>query len=535
VNAAKNSPGNVAMRDSLASDDDALLSAFFEDGDEGAFGALAARHAGWVYAAAFRQLRDRHAAEDATQAVFVLLWQRGRGLAGKRRITGWLFRAVDFTVRAMQRAERRRRAHESRAALVAHGGAGEPLLPSTDIDAAVAALGDADRTAILLRFHRELEFADVARELGVSPVAARQRVSRAVERLRGRLGAGVTPSSLASAVAFGAHSNGSEFGGQAARAALRAARGEAPAGGVGAAVTGATHLMAMSKAKLVVVFLALATVLATSAVAVLSRQPAGDPADQVYALGPNEVIRRVPARPGWERMEFLRRSASPGDRLDHPDGAMIVRWKDGRVSLWGRKSSSQGWYTLGDLVGNFMRVPPWELEGEAGMRNLRLDGDFAINRQGSVEQFRAGIEKIASEELGKKLTLAFKDVERPVVVFRGRWRQPASGAGRKPGDAAATLDLYVDKPDPTPAREATGTLAEAAAAVSDYLGRQVLIECQNAPAQVLIRASEPFPGNPLKQVTGSIAEDVLRHVEQQTGLKANREKRRVRRLFIETD
>ena len=136
----------VATQDCTAVDDDALLSEFVKNGDKGAFKMLAARHARWLYAAAFRHLRDRHVAEDATQAVFVLLWRRAGSVAGRRKVTGWLFRAVGYAARAMKRAERRRRKYESRAALGNRTPSDEP--PPTlcrDVDAAVAALGEADR------------------------------------------------------------------------------------------------------------------------------------------------------------------------------------------------------------------------------------------------------------------------------------------------------------------------------------------------------------------------------------------------------
>ena len=68
-----------------------------------------------------------------------------------------------YTVRAMKRAARRRRMQEARVALLNRQTAGETTALSADIDAAVAALDDADRTAILLRFHQGLEFAGLAR------------------------------------------------------------------------------------------------------------------------------------------------------------------------------------------------------------------------------------------------------------------------------------------------------------------------------------------------------------------------------------
>ena len=525
----------AAARRRSALDDESLLSAFLKDGDEEAFRALAARHAGWVYAAAFRQLGDRHAAEDATQAVFVLLWRRARGVSAGRKVSGWLFRAVGYTARAMKRAARRRCRHESRAALVDRRPGGQPA-PGVDVDAAVAALGAADRAAILLRFYRGLDFDDVARELRVSPAAARQRVSRAVARLRAKLGAEVGAAGIASAIAHGAHPHPAALFERTVNAASGAARGEALAGGVETALKGATHLMAMTNAKAGIAVVAMAAVLATSAVAVLTRHRADDPADQAFALGRGEAIRQILTVPSAERMEFMRRHSPPGEQVDrYPEAAMIVRWKDGRASLWGRKGSTQGWYTVGDLVGHFLRVPPREFEGEPRLRDLRLRGDFAVNREATTEQYRAGIEKIVSAELGEKVVLVFRDVERPVVVFRGTWRHASAGAGANGAEGVPTLDLYGTKLDPAPGREAVGTLEAAAAAASDYVGERVLFECQGAPEQIRLRLTDPVPGNPLKALPAAEVGLVLRRIEQQTGLKAARERRTVRRLFVEVD
>ena len=536
MNATGSALKGVATQNRSALDDDALLSEFQRSGDDAAFRALAARHARWLYAAAFRALRDRHAAEDATQAVFVLLWQRAGGVAGRRKVTGWLFRAVGYTSRAMKRAERRRRKHEYRAAIHNRGLSDEPAPPRGDVDAAVAALGDADRTALLLRFHRGLDFVEVARELGVSPAAARQRVSRAVGRLRAKLGTEVGSLGLASAVACGAHPHPTVLVEQSANAALKAARGGGLAGGVETALKGAIHLMAMTKIKAAVAFVAMAAVLATSTAAVMTRHRTDDTSDEAYALAQGEAIRQVLFVPPAERLEFMRRHSPAGERLDqHPESAMIVKWKDGRASLWGRKSSTHGWYTLGDLVGHFVEVPTHEFEGRQALRNLRLRGDFAVNREATTEQYRAGIEKIVSAEIGKKAVLAFRDVERPVVVFRGRWIHTRAKPGAKPTDGIPTLDLYGTKLNPVPGRDGAGTPVQIAAVTSNYIGQQVLFECQGAPERLWVRLSDPVPGNPLAGLPAAEVNLVLRHIEEQTGLKAAREKRKVRRLFVEAD
>ena len=67
--------------------------AFAQTADQQAFTQLVERHAGWVLAAARRQLGDHQLAEDAVQVVFILLARRSAPVAD-RKLTGWLFRAL---------------------------------------------------------------------------------------------------------------------------------------------------------------------------------------------------------------------------------------------------------------------------------------------------------------------------------------------------------------------------------------------------------------------------------------------------------
>ena len=69
------------------------------------------------------------------------------------------------------------------------------------LDEQLNRLGERDRDAVVLRYFQNRSFADVGEELGLTPDAARKRVERALERLRGFLaGRGVT----APAAAIGA-------------------------------------------------------------------------------------------------------------------------------------------------------------------------------------------------------------------------------------------------------------------------------------------------------------------------------------------
>jgi DNA-directed RNA polymerase specialized sigma24 family protein len=57
-----------------------------------------------------------HDADDAVQAVFILLVQRAARMNTRVRLTGWLFESLRYTIRGIHRAHRRRRFHEHAAA-----------------------------------------------------------------------------------------------------------------------------------------------------------------------------------------------------------------------------------------------------------------------------------------------------------------------------------------------------------------------------------------------------------------------------------
>jgi RNA polymerase sigma-70 factor (ECF subfamily) len=61
---------------------------------EQAFGELVRRHAGFVLATCRRRLRDGHDAEDAAQAVFLVLARRPPARSGPSVQAGWLYKTA---------------------------------------------------------------------------------------------------------------------------------------------------------------------------------------------------------------------------------------------------------------------------------------------------------------------------------------------------------------------------------------------------------------------------------------------------------
>ena len=71
----------------LESDDIALLKIFAESQSETAFTALVQRHVNLVYSAALRGTGNAHAAQEISQAVFIILARKAKSLTGGSSIT----------------------------------------------------------------------------------------------------------------------------------------------------------------------------------------------------------------------------------------------------------------------------------------------------------------------------------------------------------------------------------------------------------------------------------------------------------------
>lgn len=231
-------------------DDTELLRRYAEEGSQAAFAELVQRQVNLVYTAALRQVHgDAHLAADATQLVFTDLARKARALTGHRVLAGWLFTSARYAAAKLVRGEQRRRAREEEAGRMEKITADEPA-PELDwaqvggvLDEALAALGRTDREAVLLRFFEGRDYAGVGAQLHLAPNAARMRVERALEKLRGELarrGVASTAAALAGALAGQAVA--------AAPAGLAASvTGTALAGATGGTGLAAAILMSMSK------------------------------------------------------------------------------------------------------------------------------------------------------------------------------------------------------------------------------------------------------------------------------------------------
>lgn len=159
------------------------------DGDSAAFSLLVGRHERWIFDAARRRLRDDHLADDARQAVFLLLSQRAAQLTRAETVSlpAWLFHVTHFTCLGIRRTRSRQTHHEAAAGELTgarHDADDDRLALLED---AIADLPPRDREAVVRRFYQRETFADVGRALGITEEAARKRVTRVLSRCRAAL------------------------------------------------------------------------------------------------------------------------------------------------------------------------------------------------------------------------------------------------------------------------------------------------------------------------------------------------------------
>jgi RNA polymerase sigma factor (sigma-70 family) len=194
------------------SNDTGLLRQYVEQRSEAAFSELVREHLNLVYSAAWRETNgDTALAEDLAQEVFTELAGKAPKLLRHPSLAGWLYTTVRHLAANVRRSNQRRRQREATANLMNELDSDEspeavwqqvrPVL-----DDALHEMKESDRIAIVLRFLENRSLREVGEALGLQENAARMRVDRALEKLRGllaRRGITSTGAGLAGALAVG--------------------------------------------------------------------------------------------------------------------------------------------------------------------------------------------------------------------------------------------------------------------------------------------------------------------------------------------
>ena len=146
-----------------------LLREYAEHDSEIAFAKLVERHVNLVYSVALRGVGNAHAAQEISQAVFIILARKAKSFSPKTIFSGWLYQTTRLTAANYLRTEIRRQKREQEAFMQSTLNESESeawLHIAPILDDAISKLGAKDRDAIVLRFFENKNLSEVGAVLG---------------------------------------------------------------------------------------------------------------------------------------------------------------------------------------------------------------------------------------------------------------------------------------------------------------------------------------------------------------------------------
>lgn len=386
-----------------AMDTAADLAAWSRRRDEAAFARLVAAHAALVAAACRRQLGAGDDADEAAQAVFIILARKAGGIANPERLGPWLYGVALRVCLNARRSRTRRSRHEQEAAMIDR--TQPPVAPETDelrglLDQAIGALSPAQREVVVGHFLEGRSQVAMAGGLGISEDAVRMRLRYAVDRMREWFAA-----------------RGMQVGTAALTACLTAEAGAAEPALVAACTRTALHPVAGSTAATLAggtsgmagALLAVGAVLLVAGSGFAAwRAFGGQPppaAEPTPAVAPLATVFTGQADAGLERILALRLDAR--FRRDHLDEVLEdLRQRTGLRAFCPPPLASSFTITI-EVEGITVRAV-LELAAQAGGLTLELRGDRVVLWRTALDARLAGLqEQLRSGDADARISAAY--------------------------------------------------------------------------------------------------------------------------------
>lgn len=280
--------------------DGELLTSVAAEGSQKDFELLVQRHARMVIEVCRRQLSNPTDAEDATQAVFIVLWKKADSLKGRQCVAGWLHFVARNVCNNARKAAAIRHARETEAAAEM-----KTKLDSKDddrwreirevLDDEIARLPEKYRLPLVLCYLEGYSYEEAAEMTQTGSSALAMRLSRARQKLRTRL--------VKRGVAIGAAALGAAISANASTASVStafisktasAAAGATVTAPVAALVQGGLKGLLVAKLQLVGVGMgACAILLGAYALLAQRSEPTAAPASNAVSASELEVEQQL--------------------------------------------------------------------------------------------------------------------------------------------------------------------------------------------------------------------------------------------------
>jgi RNA polymerase sigma-70 factor (ECF subfamily) len=162
--------------------DDELIAGI-EAGSDLAFDRLMRRYRRLVYRVAYGFVDDPEAALDVVQETFLKVHTRLGSFRGEGTLKSWIVRIAANEAMNLRRSALKHPTSELDESIVARGTGTDPMTGRT-LTRSLAALGDRQRLAIVLRYYGERSTREIAAALDCSEGTARNVLFRGLAKLR---------------------------------------------------------------------------------------------------------------------------------------------------------------------------------------------------------------------------------------------------------------------------------------------------------------------------------------------------------------
>jgi hypothetical protein len=253
-----------------------------------------------------------------------------------------------------------------------------------------------------------------------------------------------------------------------------------------------------------------------------------------YRLVPGQNLKRIPPpRPKGIRVWYGRHKPALGHVGDlNLARALAFDWRDpdqlhASSSLFGR---SEG-LTIRELpLWLKMGFYSHEIEGDPELLKTQVGGDWIVREGVPADQLVRPLEAILQRAVRKRMTMAVRQVERDVLVARGRYRPSPL-----PGHTDGKIEIYARELARDDERgEGVAIFPSFLEWMAGLIGRPIVNEVEAPPnATVAWHYNHREASAERNRREGRYVTLLLKHLEEQTGLTFTREKRPVRVLFVE--
>jgi len=254
---------------------------------------------------------------------------------------------------------------------------------------------------------------------------------------------------------------------------------------------------------------------------------------EIYRLVPGQDLKRIePPRPDGIRV-YWKKNRQGEDAGLRDLVAMAFKWSDpDQLQIWSQRYGAGIGWSLRELPQYLgMDAYSTEVEGDPDLLKTEVNGDW-IYRVGAPDaRMAAALESILQRALRLRITVRFRQVERDVVVARGRYRHsPVAGRSKN------QVEIYGKQivPNGGGAGGGGGKFPEFLKYVALWIERPVVSEVENPPQEEIewfYNHRSPFTEQMRREDHDEAL--VLQHLQEQTGLTFTREKKPIRVLFIE--